>query len=158
MIKWSGKPYTLQDDVELTQYTPAIHIKAGEHVIDGEFMNKVPGAQLWYTPMEGEARKTVVRVKQVVAADLKLAPISDEDKLPSGMPKKNKKVTTEKKALHVGPYDHEIILDEIARREESEHEERPRRIVRRASDESWPRYDSRASSAPAALRQALVAR
>jgi hypothetical protein len=123
LIKWSGKPYTLQDDVELTQYTPAIHIKAGEHVIDGEFMNKVPGAQLWYTPMEGEARKTVVRVKQVVAADLKLAPISDEDKLPSGMPKKNKKVTTEKKALHVGPDDHEIILDEIARREESEHEE-----------------------------------
>eukprot|EP00966_Prymnesium_polylepis_P040461 938906-Prymnesium_polylepis.1 len=46
------------------EYTPAIHIKAGEHVVDGEFMNKVPGAQLWYTPMEGEARKTVVRVKQ----------------------------------------------------------------------------------------------
>ena len=123
LIKWSGKPYTLQDDVELTQYTPAVHIKAGEHVVDGEFMNKVPGAQLWYTPMEGEARKTVVRVKQAVAADLKLAPISDENKLPSGMPKKNKKVTTEKKALHVDPDDHEIILDEIARREEIEHEE-----------------------------------
>ena len=69
-------PYTLQEDVELTEYTPAIRIKAGELVCDADYYNKVEGASLWYTPDQGEGRKTVVRMQQVVATDLKLLPIS----------------------------------------------------------------------------------
>ena len=94
VVKWKSEPYTLQEDEELKEYTPAIVLKAGALVCDAEYFNKVPGASLWYTPMQGEQRKTKVRMQQVVAADLKVAPISDENKLPAGMNRKNKKDDT----------------------------------------------------------------
>eukprot|EP00966_Prymnesium_polylepis_P149338 3450181-Prymnesium_polylepis.1 len=119
LVQWIGEPYTLQEDEELTEYTPAIWIKAGEAVCKGKYFNKVQGAQLWYTAMEGAAAETetLVRMKHVVAADLKLAPISEVNKLPHGMNKKKKTETTKKKALKIDPLDHERIGDEIIRRE-----------------------------------------
>eukprot|EP00966_Prymnesium_polylepis_P105434 2441600-Prymnesium_polylepis.1 len=59
LVMFTSVPYALQEDVELTEYTPAIKIKAGELVCDAEYFNKVPGAQLWYTAMQGEQRKTL---------------------------------------------------------------------------------------------------
>ena len=90
---------------------------------DADYYNKVPGASLWYTPDQGEGRKTVVRMQQVVAANLQLAPISDANKLPAGMSKKNKSAATKLKAMRVDPADHEKMLDEINRREVLEHDE-----------------------------------
>ena len=43
-------PYTLQEDKELKEYTPAIRIKAGELVCDAEYFNKVAGARGWWLP------------------------------------------------------------------------------------------------------------
>ena len=123
IIKFTSSAYTLQDDVELEEYTPALKIKAGALVVDAEYFNKVPGASGWYTPTQGEERKTVVRVQQVLAADLQLAPISDTMKLPPGMSKKNKKDATEKGALHLDKHEHDLILDESARREVLAHDE-----------------------------------
>ena len=123
IIKFTSSAYTLQDDVELEEYTPAIKIKAGALVCEADYFNKVPGASGWYTPTQGEERKTVVRVQQVLAADLNLAPISATLKLPSGMSKKNKKDATDKGALHLDKHEHDLILDESARREMLEHDE-----------------------------------
>lgn len=123
VVKWSSAPYTLQADVELTMYTPAIKIKAGELVVDAEYYNKVEGARLWYTPTQGEGRKTTVRVQQVLAANLTLEPISEKNKLPHGMSKKNKGDATKQGAQRVDPDDHEEILEEIDRRTNLEHEE-----------------------------------
>ena len=123
VVKWKSEPYTLQEDEELKEYTPAIVLKAGALVCDAEYYNKVPGASLWYTPMQGEQRKTKVRVKQVVAADLKVAPISEENKLPAGMSVKNKKDAAKKGAVRVDKDEHEMVLDEIHRREVLEHDE-----------------------------------
>ena len=66
LVRWVSAPYTLQDDLELAMYMPAIKIKAGELVVDAEFYNKVAGARLWYTPTQGEDAKTTVRVQQVL--------------------------------------------------------------------------------------------
>ena len=123
IIKFTSEPYTLQEDRMLTEFTPAIKVKAGELVCDAEYYNKVAGAQLWYTPMEGEARETLARVQQVIAADLALAPISEENKLPPGMNKKKKAEATKKKAVRVDPKEHEVMLDEISRREALEFDE-----------------------------------
>ena len=112
-------PYTLQADVELTEYTPAIRIKAGALVCDAEYYNKVAGAPLWYTPMQGDARKTVVRMQQVVAPDVKLTPISDTNSM-------NKGRKQEAANLGAGKMDsdqHDAILDEICRREALEHDD-----------------------------------
>jgi hypothetical protein len=122
VIKFTSAAYTLQDDVELKEYEPAIKIKAGALVCDAEYFNKVPGASGWYTeaipPM-----KTQVRVQQVLMTDLKLVPISNTNKLPSGMSKKNKKDATEKGALYLDKHQHDMILDESAHREMLEHDE-----------------------------------
>ena len=123
LIKFTSKPYTLQAAVELKMYDPPIRIETGELVCDAEYFNKVPGASLWYTATAAQDAVTVVRVQQVVAADLKPAAISEENKLPIGMSKKNKADATKKKAVKISAEEHEVILDEICRREELEHEE-----------------------------------
>uniref|UniRef100_A0A7S0L856 Uncharacterized protein n=1 Tax=Coccolithus braarudii TaxID=221442 RepID=A0A7S0L856_9EUKA len=84
---------------------------------------EAPGSTAGST--HGEERKTKVRVKQVVAADQKMAPITDENKLPSGMNKKKKAEATKLGAVRVDPFEHEMMLDEIHRREVLEHDEDP---------------------------------
>ena len=123
VIKFTSAAYTLQQDVELPEYTPALVLKAGELVCDAEYFNKVGGASLWYTPMQGEGSRTKVRVQQVLAADLNLAPISVDNKLPSNMSKKKKEEATKLGALKVKSEDHEELLDEINRRECIEYED-----------------------------------
>jgi len=84
---------------------------------------KVAGAKGWYTPLDGEKRDTLVRVQQVVAADLQLKPITADNKLPSGMSKKNKGEAVRLGAVRLLNVDHERLLDEICRREELEYDE-----------------------------------
>jgi hypothetical protein len=42
LVEWTSVPYTIQDNVELTEYDPPIQIKEGELVCDGNYWNKVP--------------------------------------------------------------------------------------------------------------------
>ena len=113
----------MQEAVTLTEYEPAIEIEVGELVCDAEYYNKVAGAVSWYTPTQGEGRKTVVRVQQVLAADLQLAPISADVKLPPAMHKKKKEQATELGARRLDNHDRDLILDEICRRDALEHDE-----------------------------------
>ena len=117
IVMWTSDPYTLQEDVELAEYTPAMKIKAGELVCDAEYYNPVRGARLWYTRELSEGRKTLVRLAQVVAADLQLAPVSETNKLPSAMPQKNKKAAKDLGAVRLADAAHEVIKDEIVLRE-----------------------------------------
>jgi hypothetical protein len=102
---------------------PRRAIRRQGKLYDAEYFNKVGGASLWYTPMQGEARKTKVRVQQVLAADLKLAPISDDNRLPANMGKKKKAEAVKLGALKIASEEHEELLDEIHRRECIEHED-----------------------------------
>ena len=130
-------PYTLQPGVELAEYSPAMRIKAGELVCDARYYHKVTGARMWYTPMEaGEQRDTIVRVQQVVAADLRLEPIASDNKLPSAMNRKKKDLAAKLGAVRLLDVDHEKLLDEICRREELEHDEGEESSEDESSDES----------------------
>ena len=119
VVDWKSAPYTLQDAVELKEYTPAMRLEAGELVVDAEYRNKVARAQGWYTKPT-KPLKTKVRVHQVVAPDLKLAPISAQNKLPNTCDKKN---ATKLKAEKLSNADHEAIMEEIRRRDVLEYEE-----------------------------------
>ena len=62
-------------------------------------------------------------MQQVLAADLELAPISAENKLPSNMSKKKKTEAVKLGALKLKSEEHEELLDEIHRRECIEYED-----------------------------------
>ena len=123
------KAYNLQQSIDAATYGWAM--KAGELVCDAEYYNKVGGASLWYTPMQGEERKVVVRVQQVVAADLTMLPISSINALPANMGKKAKQRATELNAVRLDGDEHEQLLDEINRRTVVEHDE----VVNGSSDD-----------------------
>ena len=59
----------------------------------------------------------------MLAADLELAPISDENRLPANMGKKKKAEAVKLGALKLKPEEHEELLDEIHRRECIEFED-----------------------------------
>jgi hypothetical protein len=65
---------------------------------------------------------TTVQMKQVVAADLFMEPISTVNNLPNTC---NKPETRRLGAKHVSDDQHEEILDEIARRAALDHDEMP---------------------------------
>ena len=78
-------------------------------MVDAEYRNKVGRAKGWYTKPT-KRLKTIVRVQQVVAADLKLEPISATNKLPNTW---DKKAATKLKVEKLSDEDHELIMEEI---------------------------------------------
>ena len=121
IVRWTTEPYTIQEAVAPEKYGWAI--RAGELVCEAEYFNKVAGAKHWYTPTQGEERKVVVRVQQVVAADLEMSCISQETKLPSNLSKKAKAEAARLGAVYLDPEEHERVLDESCRRTAVEHDE-----------------------------------
>jgi hypothetical protein len=117
VVTWESSPYTLQEDVELTEYDPPVIIPAGELVAMASWQNKVPRARNWYTPSEN---MTTVRMKQVVAADLFMEPISNVNNPPNTC---NKPEARRLGAKRVSEKEHEEIMEEIARRAALEHDE-----------------------------------
>ena len=119
IIEFTSEAYTLQHDIELDEYTPAVHIAAGELVCEALYRNKVQRARGWYTK-PSTPLKTIVRVQQVVAANLHLEPISATNKLPNTC---DKPKATKLKAEKLTDHDNDVILEEIDRRERIEHDE-----------------------------------
>jgi hypothetical protein len=79
--------------------------------------NKVPRARNWYTPSEN---MTTVQMKQVVAADLFMEPISTVNNLPNTC---NKPEARRLGAKRVSDKEHDKILEEIAHCAALEHDE-----------------------------------
>jgi hypothetical protein len=110
LVKWTTSPYTLQDDQLLQEYEPPQLVKAGELVCQGNYFNPVGRARLWYTP---SGVPTTVRMQQVIAPDLALLSISNQNKLPNTC---NKREATKIGAKRISNKDHDLFLDEINRR------------------------------------------
>jgi hypothetical protein len=64
--------------------------------------------------------ETTVHLQQVLAADLTLQPISEENKLPDSC---NHRTAAQLGAKRVSNRDHDLILDEISRSAIMDHEE-----------------------------------
>jgi hypothetical protein len=129
IVEWSGPAYTLQEEIILAEFDPPISVPMGELVVAAKYWNPVPRARLWYTP--GENLATVVRMKQVLSADLSLGPISEACPLPNNC---DKRVATRLGAKQVRNADHEELLEEIQRRVALDYDEDESEAEEESSD------------------------
>lgn len=81
IVMWVGYPYTLKEAFLCKEYDPPIWIDSGDIVCKALCMNKLQYTAHWYTISK---ISTVVRMAQVVCADLQLLSMSKEHSLPSG--------------------------------------------------------------------------
>ena len=143
IVEWTSEPYTLQEDKMLTEFKPAMQLKAGALVCDAIYLEKAPGGKLWFTRTIGEQLKTTVRLQQVLAANLtSFEPISMTNPVPSRLTKKQKKEFAQYGAERLGVDEHEEIVEEICRREILEHED----IIESGAEESDVTSDEEESS------------
>jgi hypothetical protein len=142
VVEWSSSPYTLQEDVELDEFDPPLRLSAGELVVDAHYYNKVPTTRKWYTR---SALATVVRMKQVVAADLEMHSISDTNKLPSVCSRHTKREATSKGAKRVADDDVDAIAEEIATRTALDYDELSDESDEDSEEESDEESDEEAS-------------
>ena len=91
-------------------------IAAGELVCRAEYMDKLPRARRWYYPVQENAA-TLVRMQQVLHADLPLQVISAENPLPHSVNGVNRIEATHFGARRINNNDHEALLDENSRRD-----------------------------------------
>jgi hypothetical protein len=121
IVQWTGDPHTLQEDL-LLESTDCI--PSGEIVCEARFSCKIPRANRWFIPekegLTGENLLTTVRMKQVVAPNLTLDELSDQNRLPNGC---NRQQITPLGPVQLSEYQHCAVLDEIARVDELDCEE-----------------------------------
>jgi len=113
LLQWDSEPRALEEDLEVEYAT----ILKGELVADAVYLNPVPRARQWYTRAtqeDEESLRTVVRMQHVVAADISLSGESASQKLPNNC---DRTTARQLGALRVSDDKHNLIADEISRRE-----------------------------------------
>ncbi len=106
VVKWTSKPYALQEETE--EVLDAI--AAGAMVVDAVYFNMVEHAPYWY--MQSELMM-VVKVRHVLWSGLQLEEISATNKLPLAC---NRLEATLKRAGKIATQEHEEIMEEAGRR------------------------------------------
>jgi hypothetical protein len=114
LVQWTGAPYVVAEDCELASYNPPIKLNAGELVCEATYMETVNGTKNWWYPVED---LILVRLQQVLAANLDLSEISEDNPMPRGMRAQSRMVAREKGAKKIENEEHDKLLDEIARRQ-----------------------------------------
>jgi hypothetical protein len=135
LIKWTNLPYRMEGDRFLTEYDPPIHVKDGEQVCEGLYLEGLHRAKGWFYQTN---IKTVVRLQQVLKADIKMRPIKTPDNLlPRGgypqreppfdklgkTPVRLAQLKQAEASLKICDTNHDEILDEIRRRQLLDYEE-----------------------------------
>ena len=134
LVEWCGLPYTLQEDSD--------EIQAGDLVCEATYLNQVERAPYWYTPSD---MTTVVRLQHVVGADLEMNQPSASIKLPSNCKHKD---AVRKGARRLSVYSHELLLDEINRRDALDYEEEDKEESTDEEDELTENNVNDSSSEP----------
>jgi hypothetical protein len=116
VLQWESEPRILEEGIDVD----GVFIAKGELVLDGIYLNKVPRAKQWYTKApsdDEESLRTLVQMKHVVLANLNLTGESQNQKLP-----RNCDRTTARQlgTLRVSDGEHDLISDEISRRDRLE--------------------------------------
>ena len=118
MVQWCSEPYTAQYDMELMDYKPPTIVPAGELICDAYWLNPVHNCSYWYTASH---IKTVVIIKKVVASNVEMLPISDENPLPLKGKARTHPVKNDAKRIRNKCVDE--IVEEIARRDRVDYTE-----------------------------------
>ena len=135
LVKWTSLPYRMEGDRFLTEYDPPIHVKDGEQVCEGIYLEGLNRAKGWFYQTN---IRTVVQLQQVLAADIKMNPIKTPDNLlPRGgypqreppfdklgkTPVRLAQLEQAERSLKICDTDHEEILEEMRRRQLLDYEE-----------------------------------
>ena len=83
----------MEGDRLLTEYNPPIHVKHGEQVCNGVYLEGLHRAKGWFYQTK---IKTVVRLQQVLVADIKMSPIKEPNNL---LPRRGRSWTETAKVL-----------------------------------------------------------
>jgi hypothetical protein len=135
LLKWTSLPYRMEGDHFLTEYDPPIHVKDGELVCNGIYLEEVHRARGWFYQTE---IKTVVRLQQVLGADIQMNPIKAPDNLlPRGgwpqreppfekqgkTPERLAQLEQAERSMKISASDHAEMLEEMRRRQLLDYEE-----------------------------------
>jgi hypothetical protein len=134
LVTWTGLPYRVEGDQFLQEYDPPIHVKDGELVCKGVYLEGLYRAKGWYHPTK---IRTVVWLQQVLAAAVKLSPIeAPNNLLPRGWPQHEPPFGTEGKtparlaqlqqaeeSIKISENDHDEILEELRQQQLLDYEE-----------------------------------
>jgi hypothetical protein len=135
LLQWTSLPYRIEGDQFLDEYDPPIHVRHGELVCEAEYLTELLRAKGWYYPTD---IKTVVRLQQVLASDIKMSPITAPDNLlPQGgwpqreppfdkhgkRPERIAQLQHAEKSTKILDTDHDEIIEEMRRRQLLEYEE-----------------------------------
>ena len=114
VLQWISEPCTLQEDKVIKGYTPAIKSYAGEILCDAVFLNPVPNAKYWYTPMKTGVGDATVTLKQVLVPNITMIKIDKVHTLPKRFKKKE---ATKLGAIRMSNEDIDELLEEIHKRD-----------------------------------------
>jgi hypothetical protein len=120
LVRWASDPYSLQEDVFLDDYDPPLQIVRGELVCDAFYCSKIPRARQWYTPPQDAATSTPIRLQQVLVGNLNVLPVGGDNRLPNNYYRRR---AEELGAFRVSDDEHDMLQDEIARRDLLDYDE-----------------------------------
>lgn len=113
VLQWDSEPREVEEDVVIDEK----EFHKGDKVVDGTYLNRVPLAKRWYTratESDKESLETTVLLSHVVFPDMSLTGESDTQTLSSNC---NRRAAQRLGAVRVSETEHELILDEISRRD-----------------------------------------
>lgn len=93
--------------------------EGGEWVCDGYWLDNVDRARYWYTV--GQV-KVIVRMKHVLHANLTMAPMSNDNKLPR-LDRCYRDQILQKSPIKLSAKDYDFMMEEAHRREDYDYEE-----------------------------------
>ena len=100
-------------------YKPTITAYEGEIVCDAVFLNPVPNAKYWFTPMIKGVDDITARLKQVLLPNTTMTKIDKKNTVPKRC---NNKQAQKLGALRMSNKDIDKLLEEIHRRDKSDTE------------------------------------
>ena len=93
---------------------PLAYAYTGEMVCQEMFWNPVVKAKYWYTPMPKGEGETILRMKQVLMAEIELIMTTKDNKVPKGC---NKSKAEELGVVRIREEDIDELLEEIESRD-----------------------------------------
>mmetsp|Transcript_16649 Transcript_16649/g.38155 ORF Transcript_16649/g.38155 Transcript_16649/m.38155 type:complete len:807 (+) Transcript_16649:281-2701(+) len=135
-VRWTCKPWQVVEDEVITVDGEEVQLRKGEWVCKGKWLYDVPRARHWYFH-EPEGDEVVVRMGQVLSADIDMAPLDDSNPLPR-MPESVRRQVTPKNPIKLSLDEYDWLMDEMDRRERFNVEE----VIDSESDESDSEDDS----------------
>ena len=123
VIKWTSKPYALQENTQLDDYTPPVTVHAGEFVANAQYINPVAKSKLLYTyPKSKDVLNTIIRMRYAIKSDIRATKITKQKDLGDSSKRLWKQIQKFNTIL-IDASDHEDIIEAMFRRSQLEYEE-----------------------------------